>query len=116
MPLRYRASRITSAIAHLRQPLARCVQAIKNSKALKNKNEAADYNRKSFRGLYLPQLSVMRAIYLPTRSISTSTTIKCPYKTALWRFATQVPAPSCVHYLPTIGRQSATPLCPRLAL
>ena len=36
-------------------------------KGIEKQTEAADYNRKSFRGLYLPQLSPQRELYAPRR-------------------------------------------------
>ena len=118
MPLRNRANNfITSAITLIWwSPLARCVQANQKLKGIEKQTEAADYNRKSFRGLYLPQLSVNASyMHLADPLYLSFNDYKAPIQNGLQGFATQVPAPMRPLFAPAT-RQGATSLCPRLAL
>lgn len=85
-------------------------------KGIEKQTEAADYNRKSFRGLYLPQLSVNASyMHLADPLYLNFNDYKAPIQNGLQGFAT----PSTRAYTSAIcpaTRQGATSLCPRLAL
>lgn len=69
-------------------------------KGIEKQTEAADYNRKSFRGLYLPQLSVNASyMHLADPLYLSFNDYKAPIQNGLQGFASQVPA-LCVRYLP----------------
>ena len=63
-------------------------------KGIEKQTEAADYNRKSFRGLYLPQLSLNASYMHLADPLSLDfNEYKAPLQSGLQGFATQVPAP-----------------------
>jgi outer membrane efflux protein len=74
-------------------------------KGIEKQNEAADYNRKSFRGLYLPQLSVNASyMHLADPLYLNFNDYKAPIQNGLQGFATQVPAPIRPLFAPLLGR------------
>ena len=85
-------------------------------KGIEKQTEAADYNRKSFRGLYLPQLSLNASYMHLSDPLSLDfNEYKAPLQNGLQGFATQVPAPMRP-LLPPPTWQNTTTFCPRLAL
>lgn len=74
-------------------------------KGIEKQTEAADYNRKSFRGLYLPQLSLNASYMHLADPLSLSfNEYKAPLQSGLQGFATQVPAPMRPLLTPLLGR------------
>ncbi len=74
-------------------------------KGIEKQTEAADYNRKSFRGLYLPQLSVNASYMHLADPLSLSfNEYKAPLQTGLQGFASQIPAPMRPLLTPLLGR------------
>ena len=74
-------------------------------KGIEKQNEAADYNRKSFRGLYLPQLSVNASyMHLADPLYLNFNDYKTSIQNGLQGFATQVPAPMRPLFAPLLGR------------
>ena len=74
-------------------------------KGIEKQNEAADYNRKSFRGLYLPQLSVNASyMHLADPLYLNFNDYKASVQNGLQGFATQVPAPMRPLFAPLLGR------------
>ena len=74
-------------------------------KGIEKQTEAADYNRKSFRGLYLPQLSLNASYMHLADPLSLSfNEYKAPLQSGLQGFATQVPASMRPLLTPLLGR------------
>ena len=74
-------------------------------KGIEKQTEAADYNRKSFRGLYLPQLSLNASYMHLSDPLSLSfNEYKAPLQSGLQGFATQVPARMRPLLTPLLGR------------
>ena len=74
-------------------------------KGIEKQTEAADYNRKSFRGLYLPQLSLNASYMHLSDPLSLDfNEYKAPLQSGLQGFATQVPAPMRPLLTPLLGR------------
>ena len=74
-------------------------------KGIEKQTEAADYNRKSFRGLYLPQLSVNASyMHLADPLYLNFNDYKAPIQNGLQGFASQIPAPMRPLFAPLLGR------------
>jgi len=87
------------------EALSQMRQSNQKLKGVEKQTEAADYNRKSFRGLYLPQLSLNASyMHLSDPLYLSFNDYKAPIQNGLQGFATQVPAPIRPLFAPLLGR------------
>ena len=87
------------------EALSQMRQSNQKLKGIEKQTEAADYNRKSFRGLYLPQLSLNASyMHLSDPLYLSFNDYKAPIQNGLQGFATQVPAPMRPLFAPLLGR------------